>query len=126
MLPKSLRRAPASEVIGFQAATVARGPGRVVLEKGAQVIGSEVRGPAIIGTGTAIENSFVGPYTSIGQGCNVTNSALEHSVVLDGVRLEGVERMEDSILGRNAVVRHTSGNRKALRLLIGEDTEVLL
>lgn len=100
--------------------------GRVVLEKGAQVIGSEIRGPAIIGAGTVIENSFIGPYTSIGQDCKVINSALEHSVVLDGVRLEGIERMEDSILGRNAVVRHTSGNRTTLRLLIGEDTEVLL
>lgn len=100
--------------------------GRVVLEKGSQVIRSEVRGPAVIGAGTVIENSFVGPYTSIGQDCTVTNSALEHSVVLDGVRLEGIERMEDSILGRNAIVRRFSKNHKALRLLIGEDTQVLL
>lgn len=100
--------------------------GRVVLEEGAQVKKSEVRGPVVIGAGTVIEQSFVGPYTSIGRGCIITNSVLEHCVALDGVRIEGVERMEDSVLGRNAVVRRLSGSHQALRLLIGEDTEVLL
>ncbi|MER3446523.1 MAG: glucose-1-phosphate thymidylyltransferase [Candidatus Dadabacteria bacterium] len=100
--------------------------GRVVLEEEAQVERSKVRGPVVIGAGTVIEESFIGPYTSIGRGCIITNSTLEHCVALDGVRIEGVERMEDSVLGRNAVVRRLSGNHKALRLLIGEDTEVLL
>lgn len=100
--------------------------GRVVLEEGAQVKKSEVRGPVVIGAETVIEQSFVGPYTSIGRGCIITNSVLEHCVALDGVRIEGVERMEDSVLGRNAVVRRLSGSHQALRLLIGEDTEVLL
>jgi len=100
--------------------------GRVVLEEDAQVIGSEVRGPAVVGAGTIVQDSFIGPYTSIGRGCAITDSSLEHCVVLDGVRLEGVERIEDSVLGRNAVVRRISGNHRVLRLLIGEDTEVLL
>lgn len=101
--------------------------GRVVLEQGARVIASDVRGPAAIGAGAVIERSFIGPYTSVGRGCIVSDSALEHCVVLDGVRIEGVERMEDSVLGKNAVVRRVPGNRnRALRLHIGEDTEVLL
>lgn len=100
--------------------------GRVVLENGGRIINSDVRGPAVVGRGTVIEKSFIGPYTSIGEDCVVINSAIEHCVILDGVKLEGVERMEDSVLGRNAQVRCISGNHRTLRLLIGDDTEVLL
>lgn len=100
--------------------------GRVVLEEGGRIIKSEVRGPAVVGRGTVIEKSFIGPYTGIGEDCVITNSTLEHCVVLDGAKLEGVERMQDSVLGRNAQVRCISGNHRTLRLLIGDDTEVLL
>jgi glucose-1-phosphate thymidylyltransferase len=100
--------------------------GRVVLEEGVQLRRSEIRGPATIGTGTLIEDAFIGPYTSIGRECVITTSALEHCVVLDGVHLEGVERLEDSLLGRNAVVRRLAGKHQALRLMLGDDAEVLL
>jgi glucose-1-phosphate thymidylyltransferase len=100
--------------------------GRVILEEGALISRSEIRGPVAIGRGTVIEDAFIGPYTSIGLGCTIKNSALEHCVILDGVRLEGVDRLEDTILGRNAVVRRLSGNHHALRLMVGDDAEVLL
>lgn len=54
------------------------------------------------------------------------NTSLEHCVLLDGVTIEGAGRVEDSILGRNAVVRRTSGNHEALHLMVGDDAEVLL
>jgi glucose-1-phosphate thymidylyltransferase len=100
--------------------------GRVRLDRQAAVTRSEVRGPTVIGAGTIIENAFVGPYTSVGENCVIRGSALEHCVVLDGVRMEGVRRLEDSILGRNATIRRGGGNHDALRLMIGDDTEVLL
>lgn len=100
--------------------------GRVVLEEGGRIINSRVRGPVVVGRGTVIENSFIGPHTSIGEDCVITHSALEHCVVLDGVKLEGVERMQDRVLGRNAQVRCIAENHRTLRLLIGDDTEVLL
>src|SRR5216683_1719690 len=40
--------------------------GKVVIEEGAQIIDSVVRGPAIIGSGARVEHAYVGPYTSIG------------------------------------------------------------
>ena len=54
------------------------------------------------------------------------NTSLEHCVLLDGVTIEDAGRVEDSILGRNAVVRRTSGNHEALHLMVGDDAEVLL
>ncbi len=98
--------------------------GRVRLESGAQVERSTVRGPAVIGAGTVIRDSFIGPYTSVGRGCLIEGTALEHSVVLDGARLVNVERLEDSVIGRNAVVAAAKQNSKALRLMIGDDAEV--
>ena len=100
--------------------------GRVVLEEGASICQSEVRGPVAIGAGTRIERSFIGPYTSIGQACTITDSVLEHCVLLDGARVEGVSRLEDSVLGRQALVRHLPGNYQAVRLLVGDDAEVLI
>lgn len=100
--------------------------GRVIVETGAQIRRSRVRGPSSIGAGALIEDTFIGPYTSVGQGCTVSNSALEHCVLLDAVRVEGVGRMEDSVIGRNAVVRRLSRDHQSLRLMIGDDAEVLL
>ena len=37
-----------------------------------------------IGRGTRIVDSFVGPFTAIGDGCEVVHSEIEHSVVMDG------------------------------------------
>lgn len=99
---------------------------RVIVEEGACIKRSEVRGPAVIGAGTVIEEPFVGPYTSVGRDWTIKNSALEHCVVLDGVSLEDVRQMKDSILGRNAVVRSLKGNHQHLGLLIGDGAEVLL
>ncbi|MEM3485686.1 MAG: glucose-1-phosphate thymidylyltransferase [Candidatus Methanomethyliaceae archaeon] len=100
--------------------------GRVSLARGARVERSTIRGPAVIGEGTVIKDSFIGPYTSIGNNCVIEGSVLEHSVVLDGARLTSIERLEDSVIGRNAVVASWRENARALRLMIGDDAEVRL
>jgi glucose-1-phosphate thymidylyltransferase len=100
--------------------------GRVSLARGAQVRGSTIRGPAVIGEGTVIENSFIGPYSSIGSGCLIKEAAIEHSVILDGTKIMEIERIEDSVIGRNARVSRKSRSSHALRLMIGDDAEVTL
>ena len=100
--------------------------GRVALGAGARLVDAVVRGPSAIGEGTIVERSFIGPYTSIGAGCVVRDSTIQHLVAMDGVKLLGVPRLEDSIIGRNAVVRRSSGNRSAYRMIVGEDSEIEL
>lgn len=100
--------------------------GRVTLAPGAVLRRSEVRGPVIIGPDTVVEDAFIGPYTSIGKGCVIRKASLEHCVVLDGVRIESVQRLEASVLGRNAVVSHSSADHGTLRLVVGDDAEVLV
>ncbi len=98
--------------------------GRVEIEEGATVKKSILRGPIKIGRGTKVENSFIGPYTSIGEGVTIRNSVIEHSVILNNSIVEGVDRLEDSLIGRNARVIKNNKKHKALRLMIGDDTVV--
>jgi glucose-1-phosphate thymidylyltransferase len=100
--------------------------GRVRVEPEARVVRSEVRGPAVIGREAVVEDSFVGPFTSVGPRCTLRGSVLQHCVLLEGALVEGVQRLEDSVVGKNAVVRVATGNHRALRLMVGDDAEVVL
>lgn len=98
--------------------------GRVVVEAGASLERSTVRGPAIIGAGTRIVDSFVGPFTAIGQRCEVVRSEIDHSVVLEGSRIVDAGRLVDSLLGKEVEVVRTEGRRGASRLLLGDHSQV--
>jgi glucose-1-phosphate thymidylyltransferase len=100
--------------------------GRVRIEAGAHITRSTIRGPAVIGRGATITDAFIGPYVSIGNDCTISSTTLEHCVIMNTVSIEGVERLEDSILGRHSTVRQLTGKHNALRLMIGDDAEVLL
>jgi glucose-1-phosphate thymidylyltransferase len=101
--------------------------GRVVLSAGARISGSVVRGPAVIGPGACIEDSFIGPYTSIGDGVHVRRSEVEHSILLAGSVVEDLgTRMEASLLGRNVKLTRSDGMPKTFRLLVGDNAEIEL
>lgn len=98
--------------------------GRVMVEAGASVVRSQIRGPVCIASGTAIVDSYVGPYTAIGANCRVESSEVEHSILLEGSKILGVGRVTDSILGRGAEVTRSSGTSRAYRLMIGDTSSV--
>jgi glucose-1-phosphate thymidylyltransferase len=97
--------------------------GRVSIGLGTRVNNSTIRGPVVIGSHCLIKDSFIGPFTSIGDHSRVEASVIEHSVLLTGVDIFQVDRMEDSLLGRHArVARHN--RHRSLQLLLGDDTVV--
>jgi len=98
--------------------------GRVSIGKGAVVKESKVRGPVVIGENAIIENSFIGPYTSIGNNVSVIKSSVEHSVIMDDSELRDIERLEESLVGRNVRIFRNRKIHKALRLMIGDDSVV--
>lgn len=98
--------------------------GRVTIEEGAVIEDSMVRGPVIIGRHTVIKNSFIGPFTSIGDNVEVSNSVIEHSVVLNNAVLSGIERLEDSLIGKGSKVTRKDTHHKALRLMVGDDSTI--
>jgi glucose-1-phosphate thymidylyltransferase len=79
--------------------------GTVVVEAGAKVLDSGIRGPAIIGAGTVVEDSLIGPSTSIAEECRVVGSEIEDSIVMEQCVIEDVRAMGGSILGRAVHVR---------------------
>jgi glucose-1-phosphate thymidylyltransferase len=101
--------------------------GRVVVEAGARLERSLIRGPAIIGARTRIADSYIGPYTAIDADVEITGSEVEHSIVLAGSRiLDLPARMEASLLGRNVRLAHSDGLPKTLRLMVGDNSEFVI
>ena len=99
--------------------------GRVVVAKSAEIINSVVRGPAIIGEHCRIVNSYVGPFTSINHHCVITDSEIEHSIILENSQILDIEgRIEDSLIGRNAIVEKSPIKPKAYKLLLGDNSRV--
>jgi glucose-1-phosphate thymidylyltransferase len=98
--------------------------GRVKIERGAVIVNSIIRGPVAIGKNTHIGNSFIGPYTSIGDNTDIVNSSIEHCVILDNVQVTGIERLEDSLLGKDVKISKNHNGHKALRLMIGDYSEI--
>jgi glucose-1-phosphate thymidylyltransferase len=99
--------------------------GRVVIEAGARLERSNVRGPAMIGTGTRLVDAYVGPYTSIGEGCTIENAEVEHSILLSGCSVHGLAgRMESSLLGRNVAIARDDRQPRAYRFMVGDNSEI--
>ena len=100
--------------------------GRVVIEKGAVIERSTVRGPAIIGQGTRVVDSYVGPFTSIYTDCLIDRTELEHSIVLEQCTIRDVARIEDSLIGKNVEVTRSEESPRAHRLMVGDHSRVQL
>jgi glucose-1-phosphate thymidylyltransferase len=99
--------------------------GRVVVESGARLERSNVRGPAVIGAGTRLVDAYVGPYTSIGEGCTIENAEVEHSILLSGSSVQGLAgRMESSLLGRNVAIGRDDRQPRAYRFMVGDNSEI--
>jgi glucose-1-phosphate thymidylyltransferase len=98
--------------------------GRVAVEAGAHVSGSRIVGPAIIGSGTKITNSYIGPFTAVAGECVVDDSEVEYSIILRGASIRGVRRIEASIIGHHAEVTPAPRVPKAHRLVLGDHSKV--
>ena len=105
--------------------TDSRVEGRVVVEPRAKLIRSTVRGPAVIGAGAVVEDAYVGPYTSLGEGVHISRSEVEHSIVLSGSVVEDLgTRMEASLLGKDVRVTRSGGRPKTLRMMVGDSAVI--
>ncbi|MDP9100990.1 MAG: glucose-1-phosphate thymidylyltransferase [Actinomycetota bacterium] len=100
--------------------------GRVVIEEGAVIERSTVRGPAIIGRDTVIRDTYVGPFTSIYFGCTIEGTEIEHSIVLEESTIRGVRRIEDSLIGKQVEVVPSAALPRAHRFMLGDHSRVSL
>jgi glucose-1-phosphate thymidylyltransferase len=99
--------------------------GKVTLAKTAEVINSVIRGPVIIGEHTRIVNSYIGPFTAIHYGCTITNSEIEHSIILENSQLLDLPgRLENSLIGRNVEIGRSPIKPKAYKMILGDHSKV--
>jgi glucose-1-phosphate thymidylyltransferase len=99
--------------------------GRVVIERGARLERTIVRGPAIIGADARLSDCYIGPYTAIGEGCVIENAEVEHSILLAGSAVRDLAgRMESSLLGRNVKIGRDDRQPRAYRFLVGDNSEI--
>ncbi len=99
--------------------------GRVVIERGAQIINSVIRGPAIIGEETRVVNAYIGPYTSIYHHCVIERCEIEHCIVLENSRIIDVPtRIEDSLIGRNVEITRSRMKPRAYKMTLGDNSKV--
>lgn len=101
--------------------------GRVSIGNNSRIINSTIRGPVVIGDNCHIENSFIGPYTSVGNQVHLFETDIEHSVLLEGAKISGIQqRIVDSVVGQRAKLELAPQRPKALRFMIGDDSQVEL
>ncbi len=99
--------------------------GRVIIEPGARLERTRVRGPAIIGADTRLSDCYIGPYTAIGERCTISNAEVEHSILLAGCTVSDLDgRMESSLLGRNVTVRRGEHQPRAYRFMVGDNSDI--
>jgi len=100
--------------------------GRVSIGENAKIENSIIRGPTSIADECIIKNSYIGPFTSIGTNTKITNSSVEHSVILENCCISDIERLADSIIGKNSEVLKQDQCVKAVSLFVGDDSVVKL
>ena len=101
--------------------------GEVVVGAGAVVKDTTIFGPVIIGAGTHIERAYIGPFTAIGDGCEVRNAELEYSVVgnrsvIDGVKL----RIQASLIGEDVTITSQDSRPATHRMIVGDESRITL
>jgi len=99
--------------------------GEVVVEEGARIVKSTVRGPVVIGAGTRVENAFVGPFTAIGDRCEIVDCEIEHSIVMNDSTVRNIQlRISDSLIGKEVVVERREEMPRTIKLLLGDHAQV--
>ncbi len=96
--------------------------GRVKIGKGCKLKNVLLRGPLVIGDRVVMEDSFIGPYSSVGNGVEIKGAKIQNSVLMEEVKINTPSKPLDSCLvGRRTIIK---GNQKAcesLELFLGND-----
>ena len=99
--------------------------GRVRIGKGTTLTNCTVRGPAVIGENCILENTYIGPFTSIGDRARVSDAEIEHCILREDCKiLEFHGRLADSLIGVNVDLTRSHAKPVAYRLMLGDDSKV--
>lgn len=100
---------------------------KVFIDEGAVIENSIIRGPSLIGKGTKIIDSYIGPFTSINDACEIKGSEIEHSIVLQGSRILNIQdRISDSLIGKNVEIVGNARRMKYHQFMVGDSSRIEL
>ncbi|NQV07044.1 glucose-1-phosphate thymidylyltransferase, partial [bacterium] len=97
--------------------------GSVHVGADSQLVDCDITGPAVIGDGVQMSRTVIGPQTSIGNGCRLTDAAVESSIIMEDAEIHGW-RVRDSLLGRGARLRG-SAPPSFVEMTLGERSEIV-
>lgn len=100
--------------------------GVVAIGRKCSVLKSKIMGPVIIGENVTVDGSEIGPYTSVANNCQVINSNLENSVLMDGVKILNVNNhpLTNSLIGTDTEVVGADGKGPTTSLFVGEKCKI--
>ena len=101
--------------------------GRVNIGKNSIISGSTIRGPVIIGDNVVIKDCYIGPYTSINNGCSLNGCEIEYSIILENGKLEKIQgRIDHSLLGKNVEIKSVKKMSAYISLMVGDNSKITL
>jgi glucose-1-phosphate thymidylyltransferase len=102
--------------------------GKVEIGANSKILGNSVlRGPISIAQGATIKDSYIGPFTSIGNRTEIYNSEIESSLIMDESYISLPSRVVNSLIGKNSSVI-SSKNKKPSghKIIVGENSKIEL
>ena len=88
------------------------------------VDGVEIIAPSFIHPSAEIKNSVIGPYSSIGANCQITNSKIEESIVEADCEIQDVA-LSRSLIGIKTRIRGR-GDDQVVQLNVGDNSDIFL
>ncbi len=97
--------------------------GAAAIGAGSQMIDCELQGPCVIGRNCRIEQSCIGPYVAIGDGCHIRSCRMENCIIQAQSRLEYVA-LEQSVIGEHVHVMGQAALSKPLHMILGDMAQI--
>ncbi len=101
--------------------------GQVVIGRDTEVRNSIIRGPAIIGAGTEIIDSYIGPFTAIQDNCCINKTEIENSIILEGSRIDDIgSRIDESLIGRDVKISKCPPRPSVYKFMVGDQSNIVI
>ncbi len=102
--------------------------GEVEIKTGTKIGGNTlIRGPVSIGEYALIKDSYIGPFTSIGNKSELHGASVENSLVFDDVSIVTSAKITDSIIGSGTTISDKSFERpEGNKIIVGENSNLAI
>lgn len=100
--------------------------GVVKIGEGTKIGGrSVIRGPVTIGEYCLIKDSYVGPYTSLGNKVELHSTEIENSILYSGTSIMTPQKITSSVIGEDSLISNADHETpKGKRLIVGDNSSI--